>query len=307
MFVHVLGSSAGGGLPQWNCGCANCRAVRAGSADIEARTQSSVAVSADGQAWFLLNTSPDVRQQILGFPQLGPPEDAARGTGIAGCILTDPEIDHTAGLLLLREGCSMSILCTPIVRRWLSRYLGVEDVLASFADRTWGELSLVEAMSLRLPCGSESGLRVRAFEVDRHVPKFVKEDRDEAEGSVVGLEIEDTQTGGRLVYAPCVASIDEPLKQAVEQADCLLIDGTFWDDVEPQRCGITDRTARQMGHIPVSGTEGSLQWLAKLPIKNRVYIHINNTNPMLRRGSPEHLAVQEQGVRIAADGDVFEL
>ena len=244
MFVRVLGSSAGGGLPQWNCGCANCRAVRAGDADIDARAQSSVAISADGRAWFLLNTSPDIRQQILNFPALGPPEDAARGTAIAGCVLTDAEIDHTTGLLLLREGCAMSILCTPVVRRWLARYSGIEGVLGCFADRRWSDLPLAEVVPLVLPDGAESGLRVRAFEVDRHVPKFVTENETDVAGSVVGLDIEDTRTGGRLVYAPCVATIDEPLKQAVETADCLLIDGTFWSDDEPHRFGITDRTAR---------------------------------------------------------------
>src|SRR5262245_8311348 len=156
MHVRILGSAAGGGVPQWNCRCPNCAAARAGSPDVRPRTQSSVAVSADGRAWFLLNVSPDIRQQILAFPELGPPEDKQRGTAIAGCVLTDAELDHTAGLLLLREGGPFPIHCTATVRRWLNRYLPVEPLLACFAPAgsnpaaRWVKLPLTAAIELRL-------------------------------------------------------------------------------------------------------------------------------------------------------------
>src|SRR5947207_2838517 len=142
MQVRILGSAAGGGVPQWNCRCGNCAAVRAGSSAVRPRTQSSVAVSADGCTWFLLNVSPDVRQQILAFPALGPPGGTRRGSAIAGCLLTDAELDHTAGLLLLREGPSFGIVCTAPVRRWLNRHLPLEPVLSRFAAPSWRELPL---------------------------------------------------------------------------------------------------------------------------------------------------------------------
>src|SRR5436305_9480670 len=165
MHVRILGSAAGGGLPQWNCRCANCAAARAGSPDVRPRTPSSVPVSADGRAWFLLNVSHDVRQQILTFPALGPGEGSGgRGTAIAGCVLTDGELDHTAGLLLLREGGAFGIHCTATVRRWLNHFLPVEPILACFGGPSWCELPLEDTVALRLPDGSPSGLRVRAFE-----------------------------------------------------------------------------------------------------------------------------------------------
>ncbi|HVC96786.1 MAG TPA: pyrroloquinoline quinone biosynthesis protein PqqB, partial [Pirellulales bacterium] len=329
MRVRILGSAAGGGLPQWNCRCANCAAVRAGVVHVRPRTQSSVALSADGQAWFLLNVSPDIRQQILAFSALGPAVGTAprgttsRGTGITGCVLTDAELDHAAGLLFLREGGVGHIHCTATVRRWLNRWFPVEPILASFShplasfpSTIWRDLPIDAACDLCLPDGSPSGLRVHAFEVARHVPRFVNDDqcsderpegKDTAAGSVVGLRILDAKTGGLFVYAPCVGSLDDPLKRVAREADCLLFDGTFWDDDEPIRCGIGSRTARAMGHLPVGGPEGSLSWLSGLSARHRVYVHINNTNPVLDERGPEHRLVTERGVRVGADGDSFEL
>jgi pyrroloquinoline quinone biosynthesis protein B len=266
-----------------------------------------VAVSADGRAWFLLNVSPDVRQQILAFPELGPREGEQRGTAIAGCVLTDAELDHTAGLLLLREGGVGRVHSTITVRRWLNDYLPIEKILWFFTRQLWRTLRLEESTELLLPELSSSGLCIRAFEVDPHVPRFVPNEAVPPAGSVIGLVIEDGKTRGRLVYAPCVASVCGPLELAARAADCVLIDGTFWDDEEPIRCGIGSRTARAMGHLPVSGAAGSLAWLARLPARHRVYLHINNTNPMLNERGPEHRQVVECGVRVGADGDCFEV
>jgi pyrroloquinoline quinone biosynthesis protein B len=314
MHIRILGSAAGGGVPQWNCRCSNCAAARAGLPDVRPRTQSSVAVSADGRAWFLLNVSPDVRQQILAFPALGPGEGTGgRGTGIAGCVLTDAELDHAAGLLLLREGAVFGIYCTATVRRWLNRWLAVEPILGCFSPAgvnpaaRWCELPLDATLELRLPDGSASGLRVHAFEVDRHVPRFVQEEATAAAGSVIALQVEDTRTGARLLYAPCVASLGGELQRAAGEADGVLLDGTFWDDEEPIRCGIGSRTAGAMGHLPVDGPAGSLRFLSELPARHRVYVHINNTNPMLNERGPEHRLVTGRGVRVGVDGDGFEL
>lgn len=306
MHIRILGSAAGGGVPQWNCPCANCAAARAG-AHVKPRSQSSVAVSADGQAWFLLNASPDVRSQIAAAPALGPNEPKGRSTGIVGCVLTDAELDHTAGLLLLREGTTPAVICTNTVRCWLNRYLPIEPLLASFSGPPWYELPLDAPLDLPLRDGNPSGLRVRPFEVDPHFPRYVKEEGGLAVGSVIGLEVEDTRTSGRIVYAPCVSSLGTSLRRAAETAAAVLIDGTFWDDDEPIRCGIGSRTARAMGHLPVSGPEGSLQWLSGLRAGHQIYVHINNTNPMLNERGPEYQQVTSRGVRVGEDGDYFEL
>jgi pyrroloquinoline quinone biosynthesis protein B len=303
MQIRILGSAAGGGVPQWNCRCPNCAAARDGSPDIQPRTQSSVAVSADSRAWFLLNVSPDIRQQILAFPELGPPEGQQRGTAIAGCVLTDAELDHTAGLLLLREGTPVQVFSTSVVRRVSSTIFPIKEILTAFSPAGWTVLPLDEFIDLTLPDGSPSGLRVHAFPLGDHLPRFIQ--GRGGPGSVVGLQVQDEKTGGRLVYAPCVAEPFPGLKDAMRGADCILIDGTFWDDDEPIRFGIGERSARTMEHLPVAGPEGSLVWLAGLPALVRVYVHINNTNPMLNRRSPEYQQVVDQGVRVSADGDTF--
>lgn len=271
------------------------------------RSQSSLAVSGDGQSWFLLNVSPDVRGQMLDFPALGPPADQSRGTSLAGAVLTDAEIDHTTGLLLLREGCELPVYSTACVRDWLGEHYPIRRVLSAFAPRDWRELPLDESIELQTASGQSSGLSVRAFETDRHVPRFVPAGTGDATGSVVGLAIDDARSGGKLVYAPCVATIGGPLRSAADAAGAVLVDGTFWSDEEPIGLGIGERTARQMGHLPVSGPGGSLEWLATLDGKHRYYVHINNTNPMLRKSSEEHAAVVRAGVRVAEDGDSLEL
>lgn len=306
MRVRILGSAAGGGLPQWNCRCANCEAARRGSAGVRPRTQSSVAVTADGRSWFLLNVSADVRVQLAASGDLWPPAGTPRGTPIAGCVLTDAEIDHASGLLQLREGCTFGIFSTPVVRRWLNRYLPIGPILAPFADRPWTDLPLDALFELPLPDGAKSGLRLRAFELGRDVPRFVPEGAAEAAGSVIGLEIEDPASGGKLVYAPGVPVLGESLRKAADGADCLLIDGTFWSDDEPLQMGIANTTAREMGHLCVSGAGGTLAWLSRLAVRHRVYIHINNTNPMLNESGPERREVHDGGVRVGQDGDVFD-
>lgn len=305
MRVRILGAAAGGGLPQWNCRCPNCAAARESTGSLVPRTQSSVAVSADGRWWFLLNASPDIRQQILAFPPLGPAEGQRRGSGIAGCLLTDAELDHTTGLLLLREGGPFRIFTTPLVRHWLNRFPAIEPILARFANPSWHELSAGRALALPLPGGMPSGLQVTAFEVDHHLPRYVTEPQAALAGSVIGLSIVDEQGGGSLVYAPCIASIGSVLDTAAQKADAVLIDGTFWSEHEPIALGIGQRSALQMGHLPVS--TGSLDWLGGLPALHRVYVHINNTNPMLDPRSGESQMVREKGIRVGADGDEFQI
>src|SRR5579872_2635010 len=214
MRIRILGSAAGGGLPQWNCRCPNCDAARSGSPHVRPRTQSSVAVSADGNNWFLLNVSADVRAQLAAFKDLWPPARSGRGTPIAGCVLTDAEIDHASGLLQLREGCRFGILSTAVVHRWLTQYLPICPILGPFADRPWTEIPLHDSIALPLPNGKPSGLELRAFETGRDVPRFVPENSNDAIGSVIGLEIIDSSRGSKFVYAPGVPAIGETLRSA---------------------------------------------------------------------------------------------
>lgn len=309
MRVRILGSAAGGGLPQWNCRCPNCSGVRAGSPGISARTQSSLAITADGDRWFLFNVSPDIRQQIQATPELTPSGGGGRATAIAGCVLTDAELDHVSGLLLIREGCAFPVISTRLVREWLTEHFPVQPVLSHFAPRPWIDLPLDEPIDL--PAGVEkapSGLRLRAFETGRDVPRFVVgAAAADAAGSVIGLEISDVARGTRVVYAPGVPEVNEALRAAADGADAILMDGTFWSDEEPRAAGITDVTAREMGHLPVAGAGGSLGWLGGLPVRHRVYVHVNNTNPMLNAAGPERRRVDAAGVRVGADGDLFDL
>jgi pyrroloquinoline quinone biosynthesis protein B len=307
MIVRILGSAAGGGLPQWNCGCPNCAAVRAGDPRIEPRTQSSVAVSADGRQWLLLNVSPDIRQQIGKFAALGPLAGLRRGTAIVGCILTDAELDHTLGLLSLREGAQLRIHCTPLVHRLLTEFFPLSSILAKYSRHTWALLDPGAALELSGSDANGCGLRLTAFELPGHAPLYAKKHDGDLSGSVSGLVLEDSRTNARVVYAPGVACQTEELERAARGATCVLLDGTFWSDDELARLEISDRTAGDMGHWPVGGPAGSLAWFARLPVANRAYIHINNTNPMLRRGNRERTLVESAGVRVAADGDSFEL
>jgi pyrroloquinoline quinone biosynthesis protein B len=306
MIVRILGSAAGGGLPQWNCGCPNCAAVRAGDPGIEPRSQSSVAVSADGRQWLLLNASPDIRQQIGQFSALGPPAGFRRGTPIVACILTDAELDHTLGLLSLREGAGFRMHCTPSVHRLLTEFFPLNSMLAKYSRHTWTLLKPGAALELLGHDGNGCGLKVTAFELPGHAPLYAEKPDSDLSGSVSGLVLEHAPTESRLVYAPGVARHTEELEQAVRGATCVLLDGTFWSDDELARLEISDRAARDMGHWPVGGPDGSLAWFARLPVAIRAYIHINNTNPMLREGNRERAQLEAAGIRVAADRDSFE-
>jgi pyrroloquinoline quinone biosynthesis protein B len=312
VIVRILGSAAGGGVPQWNCACDNCRAAREGSPWVRPRTQCSVAVSARGDVWTLLNASPDVREQVrpLGLPRgrqgHKPPPRPVRGTPIASCVLTDAELDHTLGLLVLREGERFDVIATRPVCRWLARDFPVAPVLGAFCRRRWRPLPLERPVALGCPDGTASGLIVRAFATGARRPRYAR-GRGRAAGAVVGLVVEDLLSGRRLVYAPGVATPNAALRSAAERADAVLLDGTFWSDDELPRLRLGRHSARALGHWPVGGRDGSLRWLGEQRAPYRAYLHLNNTNPMLAAGSPERRSVERQGIRVAEDGDEFEL
>jgi pyrroloquinoline quinone biosynthesis protein B len=293
--VRVLGSAAGGGFPQWNCRCPTCEAARAGAA--RPRTQSSVAIRGAEGPWFLANASPDIRQQLegLGADALG----AVRAAPVAGVLLTDAEIDHTTGLLLLRESSTpIRVYGSEPVRRALTDGYPVLRILAAYAGVEWSALDPGGTLSL-----DGSSLEVESFAAGGDAPRYMAG----ADVEAVGLVFRDRATGGVLTYVPGLARLDDDVLGRLAASDVVLVDGTFWRDDELARLGISDRTASDMGHVPLSGPDGTLAALAALGRPRRILVHINNTNPVLLERSPERDAVVRAGVEVADDGLELEL
>jgi pyrroloquinoline quinone biosynthesis protein B len=313
MRVKILGSAAGGGFPQWNCGCSNCRGLRAGTFQGKARTQAQVAISAgfrnDNRSWFLLGASPDLRTQIEATPELHPRE-GVRQSPIAGAVLANADIDHVLGLLLLRELQPLRVYATDSIRRILTDYNSMFAMLQRIPGQVnWTGFAPGTAFPLLDAAGEDSGLHCRALSLGTHYPAYVSPQRrgelKSGEASL-GLMLE-SPTGKRLAYMPAVPQIDDALLKEFESADVLLFDGTFWSDDELIRVQGSGQTARQMGHVPVSSAEGSLRKLAGLRRPRKIYVHINNTNPMLNEAGAEYRQVRESGWEIAEDGWQFDL
>jgi pyrroloquinoline quinone biosynthesis protein B len=302
MEIVLLGTAAGGGFPQWNCWCPTCRAARTDPARAVPRTQSAAGVSADGERRFLLNASPDVHAQLGRLRRRQP--DGMRFSPVEGIVLTDAELDHSLGLVLLREARVLSLSATPAVRQILEHDSGLLRVTRAFAEVTVTELDLGRESPLHYRDGCPSGLVITPFAVPAGPPRFARMDHP---GHTVGLRIRDDATGGIAVFAPGCGGIDPAVEAALRDAELVLFDGTFWQDDELIRLGISDRTARQMDHLPVSGPGGSLERLAALPARTRVYTHINNSNPMLLEDSPERAEVGRAGLAVGADGMRFTL
>ena len=309
MRVKVLGSAAGGGFPQWNCACPNCRALRAGTFRGKARTQAQVAVSADGASWFLLGAAPDLRTQIEASPELHPWE-GVRQSPIAGAVLANADIDHVLGLLLLRELQPLRVYVTDSIRRILTEDNSMFGMLRRVpAQVSWDSFAPRKTFRLETPMGEDSGLRCRGLSLGTHYPAYVSTQRQSAltlgEASL-GLIVE-SPSGKRLAYMPAVPQIDDALLKELESADVLLFDGTFWSNDELIRIQGSGQTALQMGHVPVSSAEGSLNKLRGLRRPRKIYVHINNTNPMLNEASSEYRQARETGWEIAEDGCQFDL
>jgi pyrroloquinoline quinone biosynthesis protein B len=293
--VKVLGSAAGGGFPQWNCACPPCRAVRDGTRPARPRTQSSIAVSADDRTWMLFNASPDIHAQIESFPALRPSVDAdgGRAVPLRAVALTDGELDHTLGLLLLREGGGLALHATEAVRDTLYDGTSLLRTLEAYCPVEWHPV--VPDADVRL-----GGLSYRAFDVP--TTKRARFGTGEGKGRVVGYRVTDERGGRALVYLPGVQELTEEIRDRLADCACLLVDGTCWRDDELIRLGMAGKTAREMGHLPIDGPGGSLELLAPLPIERKIYIHINNTNPILLEDAPERRVVEERGMEVAVDG-----
>ncbi len=301
MKIRVLGSAAGGGFPQWNCNCHNCSGVRKGTVRATPRTQSSITVAGDDPAaWALVNASPDILTQFKDHPDLQPAR-APRDSGLAGIVLVDAQIDHTAGLFMLRESTRpLALWCTdaayadltggnPILRV-LGHYCGIERRRMASS----GEEFSIDGVA---------GVRWRALAVAAKPAPYSPHRAAPIAGDNVALVISDTASGRAAVYAPGLAAIEPALWSALQSAACVLVDGTFWSDEEMLTQGLTVKRARDLGHLPQSGAGGMLEWLARLPRDTRkILIHVNNTNPILDEDSPERAALARAGIEVAWDG-----
>jgi pyrroloquinoline quinone biosynthesis protein B len=314
MNVKILGSAAGGGFPQWNCACPNCRSLRAGTFRGKPRSQTQVAISADSHSWFLLGASPDLRAQIEATPELHPrqqpPEKAPRDSPVAGVVLLNADIDHVLGLLLLRELQPLRVHATKSVRRILTKDNSMFAMLQRVPDQiSWNEFTPGARFALHSLSGEDSGLRCRTLPLGSHFPAYVSPPRRSQLHpleSSLGLIVESS-SGKRFAFLPAVPQIDKNVRKLLDSADLILFDGTFWTPDELISLQGSGQSSWDMGHIPASSPAGSLEKLAHLGHGRRIYIHINNTNPMLNEAGPEYRQVREAGIEIAEDGWEFEL
>jgi pyrroloquinoline quinone biosynthesis protein B len=303
MQIHILGSAAGGGFPQWNCACENCEGVRSGRLRARPRTQSSIALSADGERWLLVNASPDIRAQIESFAALVP-RRGRRDTGIGAVLVVDAQIDHVSGLLFLREGEPIELYCTDPVHEDLGTGLPLIPVLGHYCGVRRHRVP-IDGSVFRIP--AVPGLELRAIALESKAPPYSPHREDPHPGDNIGLVVEDPRTGGRLLYAPGLGAVDEPLRALMAGCDCLLVDGSFWTEDEMQRRGVGTKPASAMGHLPQSGPGGMVEVLAGIASPRKILVHINNTNPILVEDGPERSELTRSGIEVAHDGMHLEL
>ncbi|RUU78324.1 pyrroloquinoline quinone biosynthesis protein PqqB [Mesorhizobium sp. M7A.F.Ca.MR.362.00.0.0] len=307
MHLRIIGSAAGGGFPQWNCNYRLSRAARTGMAGVHSRTQSSIAASADGFGWVLFNASPDIRQQIAATPELQPVGDAPlRSTPIRAVVLTNADVDHIAGLLSLRERQPFAIYATAQVLATLEANSIFNVLDPALVPRRIlppaKELAICDAE------GRETGVMIEPFPVPGKIALYL-EDRDHPDanfsadaGDTIGVRIAGIGSRGSVFYIPGCARIDAALRTRLTDAACLLFDGTVYTDNEMIVAGVGQKTGARMGHLAISGESGSIAGLADVKVGRRVFVHINNTNPILDENSAEHAAVKAAGWEIASDG-----
>jgi len=299
--VRVLGSAAGGGFPQWNCNCRNCAGVRTGTMHTRARTQSSIAVAGDAPAaWVLVNASPDILAQLQANSFLQPAR-AARDTAIAGIVLVDGQIDHTTGLFMLREATRpWPLWCTDSAYADLTRGNPILQVLAHYCGV---ERHRIDLAGVDFRVDGVTGVRWRGLPVASKPAPYSPNRESPVPGDNIALLIQGESTQKTVLYAPGLGSMEDHVWEAMQRADCVLVDGTFWTDDEMIRLGMSRKHARDIGHLPQSGPGGMLEWLERLPATTRkILIHINNTNPILDETSCERAELRRRGVEVAWDG-----
>ncbi|MFI9587602.1 pyrroloquinoline quinone biosynthesis protein PqqB [Streptomyces sp. NPDC052236] len=321
MLLRVLGTAAGGGLPQWNCACPGCAGARAHPH--RRRRHASLAVCADqGRAahdqdraydkrlghdrgrWYLVNVTPDIGDQIEETPELRP-GPGPRQSPVAGVILTDAELDHTLGIARLREADGFEIHATAPVREALLDRLRLGDTLDPYTHLEWRELS-PEAQPRPQPLGTSGTVEIAAVPVSAKRPRYAVATGPDEPTWVIALRLREAATGRSLLYAPALGHWSDDFQEAVEEADCVILDGTFWDDDEPVRAKISAKTATGMGHLPIAGPNGTARRLAGVRARC-LYTHLNNTNPLVDPGAPQHELLGRWGLEVAADRMVIEL
>lgn len=305
MLIKVLGSAAGGGFPQVNCSCRNCADVRRDAPGLTARTQSSLAVSRDGHAWAVLNASPDLRQQIAAAPELAPQADAgARSSPIKAVALTNGDVDHVAGLLSLREGLAFTLYASERVLGALATNSVFNVLDRQLVKRV--PLPIGKAADLSGP-GASLGLRLEAFPVPGKIALYLEDHAAGSglgtrEGDTVGLRISDPAAGTSFFYIPGCAAADPPLARRLQGAPLVFFDGTLYTDDEMIVQGLSTKTGKRMGHISMAGRDGSMAAFRRLDVERRIFVHINNSNPVLREDGPERAEVEAAGWEVAFDG-----
>jgi pyrroloquinoline quinone biosynthesis protein B len=302
VIARVLGSAAGGGFPQWNCACSQCRGVREGLINASPRTQESVGLSGDDETWFLINASPDIHSQIENFGSLHPKK--SRTTPIEAIVLTNGDLDHCLGLLSLRENHRLVIYSTESVRRGFTDGNVLYRTLQRFADQvTWRTLKLGVEETMLCADGRPSELTVKAFAVPGkppiHLEGLVSPNDPELN---VGLRFRQCTSGRVLAYLSAVGKITTSVIEGLANADCVMFDGTFWSSDELSAPGFLEKSAEDLAHWPVGGETGSLAMLSMITAPRRVFIHINNTNPMVREDSTERKIIEAAGWSVAWDG-----
>ena len=312
MRIQILGSAAGGGFPQWNCGCGNCVGIRRNARDNKfsgkARTQAQLALSADGSTWFLAGASPDLASQIENSPALHPRalHNTPRDSPVAGVVLGSADLDHVVGLLLLRELQPLRVYAAPSILRILREENSMFGMLNRVEPQVvWTPMKSGAPFPLLSADGKDSGLGGEVYYLSGRYPKYVKSEaanlaREEATAALFF----ESASGKRVAYIPAVGSLSDTLLEKIRHVDVLLFDGTFWSDDELLRVLGSGETAHQMGHIPV---EESLRLLKSIKVGRKMFIHLNNTNPILNEASPEHQAVRQAGWEVAEDNWQLEL
>ena len=306
--IVVLGAAAGGGIPQWNCGCAVCHAARTEHPELQ-RSQASIAISADDEHWFLINASPDLRQQLIATPQLHPKSGNLRHSPIAGVILTNSEVDAVAGLLSMREGWPFAIYAHPRVLAILKAN-SIFNVLSEVNVKREA-IAIDEVFEPGLPDGSPSGIGILPFAVPGKGAWYLEGKAhpagDDGAGDTLGLRIEDKMSGKHFYFLAACARVTPELKQRIAGASLVFFDGTVWRDDELIAAGLGAKTGQAMGHIAMSGENGAITALSDLGIDRKIFLHINNSNPALLRDSAEHKAAEGAGWQIPADGTEITL
>ena len=305
MRAIVIGSAAGGGFPQWNCGCPNCVAVREGRAGLRGATQDSLAVTGAGDRFALVNASPDILAQIKATPALWP--RAPRHTPIGAVVLTNGDMDHVLGLFSLRESQPLAIYATPPVWQGLEASVLVRTLKRFEGQVVFRPLALGKDVDLADAAGEPLGIRVRAFAAPGKLPVHLMGHAAESDEDNIGLSLRDATSGAApaIAYAAACSRLDAGVRAALAGHAMMLFDGTFYSEDELVRLGLSRAVAKDMAHMPISGDRGSLEAVAQVPSlrpMRRIYTHVNNTNPILVPDSEERRAVEAAGWEVAFDG-----